>query len=64
MCVLPLTSVGQYDRGVGLEDRRDGRGDGPVYGRAIGDPGDIGVGPDTPPAAVPEPRDHAVSLDT
>jgi hypothetical protein len=30
MLILPFTSFRQHHRGVGLEDRRDGRGDGPA----------------------------------
>src|SRR4029453_4685092 len=52
MVFLPLPSVRQDDGRVGLEDRRDGGGNGKARGRAAGDPGDLGVCSDTPlPAA-------------
>ncbi len=56
--VLSLTSRGQHDRGVSLEDRRDGAGDGPVNNSAPGDPGDLGIGSYTPDPAVPFLTDH------
>src|SRR6266516_1868294 len=64
MLVLSLTSVRQHDSGVGLEDWGDGSGNGTARGCAVGDPGDLSVRPDPPRAAVPGPRDHAISLDS
>jgi len=60
--LLPFLAVGHRERDVGLEDSRDGSGDRPAGGRALGDPGDFGVCPNTPRAAVPGPPNHAVSL--
>ena len=51
--LFPLfAAVRQHDRGAGLEDRRDGSGDGAAHGCAAGDPRDLGVSPDPPGAAV------------
>src|SRR4029453_15079856 len=56
MLFLPLRSVRQHDRRVGLEDRRDGGGNGPACECAAGDPGDLGVCSDAPlPAAFGPP---------
>ena len=57
--VFPLfVAVRQHDRGVGVEDRRDGSGDGPAHGRAVGDPRDLSVVPDPPGPAVPGQPDR------
>jgi hypothetical protein len=47
-----FAAVRQHDRGVGVEDQRDGSGDGPADGCAAGDPRDLGVSPDPPGSAV------------
>jgi hypothetical protein len=70
MPLLVVIAVWQDDSGVRLEDRRDGSCDGPARGYAIGDPRDLGTGPDGPITAVLDPPDrqariigHATSLD-
>src|SRR5208282_5128847 len=63
MLVLPFTFSRPHHRGVRLEDRRDGSGDGQAGGCAIGDPCHLLVGPDPPRTAVSGPPDHATSLD-
>src|SRR6185312_6121290 len=62
--VLAFTSGRQQVRGVAVEDRRNGSGDGPTSGRTVSDPGDLGGRPDPPRTAIPGPRDHATSLET
>jgi hypothetical protein len=61
--VLPVTPGREHNRGVSLEDRWNGRGDGPVNGRATGDPGDLGIRPEAPGPPVLHHTGHAVSLD-
>ena len=62
MPVLPVASLRQDERGVGLEHRRDGSGDGPANRCAVDDPRYFGIRPDPPRSAVPCPPDHAISL--
>ena len=61
--ILPFTSLRQHHRGVGLEDRRDGRGDDPADRCAVGDPRDFDVCPDRPRSAVSGQPYHASSVD-
>src|SRR5262245_1857 len=71
MRFLAFARERQQNRGVSLEDRWDGSGDGLVHGRAIGDPRDVGVCPDAPRAAIPGldrlvgiASTHTTSVDT